>query len=61
MANEKKTHIINDEKNAPRVTVGIMAYNEEKYLAKTIESVLQQDFSDYYCHARVSLFRKRIY
>lgn len=31
----------------PAVTVGLMVYNEEKYLAGAIESVLRQDFSDY--------------
>lgn len=30
----------------PRVTVGIPVYNGEKYLGKTIESVLAQTFSD---------------
>ena len=32
---------------APRVTVGIMAYNEEKHLAATLDSILSQSFSDY--------------
>ena len=31
----------------PRVTVGMFVYNEEKYLSSTIESVLEQDFTDY--------------
>jgi glycosyltransferase involved in cell wall biosynthesis len=31
----------------PLVTVGIMAYNEEKYIADALESILKQDFLDY--------------
>jgi glycosyltransferase involved in cell wall biosynthesis len=34
-------------KNYPRLTVGIMAYNEEQYLKETIESILQQDYLNY--------------
>lgn len=30
-----------------KVTVGIMAYNEEKYLALTLDNILKQEFSDY--------------
>ncbi|MBN4051224.1 glycosyltransferase family 2 protein [bacterium AH-315-M05] len=39
----------NDEivNNPPLVTIGVMAYNEEKYLAETLESILQQKFSDH--------------
>ena len=33
--------------NPPLVTIALLAYNEEKYLAETLESLLQQDFSDY--------------
>ncbi len=31
----------------PRVTIGIMAYNEDNYLESTIKSILKQPFSDY--------------
>jgi glycosyltransferase involved in cell wall biosynthesis len=30
-----------------KVSVGIMAYNEEKYLSLALENILKQDFSDY--------------
>ncbi len=33
-------------KNKPLVTIGIPVYNEEKYLAETIESALNQTFKD---------------
>lgn len=31
----------------PLVTVGVMAYNEEKHLAHTLDSILRQPFGDY--------------
>lgn len=44
---EAKT-TVGEDTISPKVTVGIMAYNEEKYLSQAIESILKQlDFSDY--------------
>jgi len=31
----------------PLVTIGVMAYNEEKHLADTLDSILKQSFDDY--------------
>lgn len=31
----------------PLITIGVMAYNEEKHLADTLDSILQQPFDDY--------------
>ena len=36
-----------EKQSHPRVTVGLMLYNEEKYLAKTVETILEQGFSDF--------------
>ena len=41
------TDNIDINKKTPLVTIGLMVYNEEKYIAETLESILQQDFSDY--------------
>lgn len=36
-----------DTEHSPLITVGVMAYNEEKHLASTLDSILQQPFDDY--------------
>lgn len=35
------------QQNSPRVVVGLLVYNGEKYLAETIDSILNQTFTDF--------------
>lgn len=37
----------NPRRTTPRVTIGLPVYNGERYLAETLESILQQDFDDF--------------
>jgi hypothetical protein len=38
---------LDQQRNSPRVSVALTAYNAQKFLAETIESVLAQDFAEF--------------